>query len=230
MAVSIYKLISCRWSAAAWILKQNTCVQHPSGARSTLWCQAAVGSGYRGLYASHVQKQLLPNEADIICPSVLELFIRCLTSATKLLIPSALICRVTKPLISNFWKIVTFFLTLFHTLQMTLEAHSRLSSRRDQFGPTEWEIKAAELDWLQQKYSPADLLGQEMSPCTGDPIFKHNKNIHSMDTSCCIGSSSSQSTSAQHPKTKGYCNPGPWPHVMLQLESKHSKDSRVAKS
>lgn len=97
MAVSIYKLIRCRWSAAAWILKQNTCVQHPSGARSTLWCQAAVGSGYRGLYASHVQKQLLPNEADIICPSVLELFIRCLTSATKLLIPSALICRVTKP-------------------------------------------------------------------------------------------------------------------------------------
>lgn len=218
MAVSIYKLISCRWSAAAWILKQNTCVQHPSGARSTLWCQAAVGSGYRGLYASHVQKQLLPNEADIICPSVLELFIRCLTSATKLLIPSALICRVTKPLISNFWKIVTFFLTLFHTLQMTLEAHSRLSSRRDQFGPTEWEIKAAELDWLQQKYSPADLLGQEMSPCTGDPIFKHNKKhtqhghmlLHWLQLKPEHQCSASQNKGVLQPRAMTPCNAATW--------------------
>lgn len=54
-------------------------------------------SGYHSLYASHVQKQLLSNEADIICPPVLELFIRCLTSAVYHLIPSELICWVMKP-------------------------------------------------------------------------------------------------------------------------------------
>lgn len=51
-----------------------------------------VMSGYCSLYASHVQNQLLSNEADIICPPVLELFIRRLPSAMYHLILSELIC------------------------------------------------------------------------------------------------------------------------------------------
>lgn len=74
-------------------------------------------------------------------------------------------------LILSFGRLL-LFLSLFHTLQTTLETHSGLSSR------TEQEIKTAEPDWFLLKYSPADLLGQEVSLHTADPIFKHNKNIH----------------------------------------------------
>lgn len=47
-------------------------------------------------YASHVQKQLLTNEGDIICP-VLEPFIRCFISAMYHLIFSELFFWVIKP-------------------------------------------------------------------------------------------------------------------------------------
>lgn len=87
--------------------------------------------GYCSLYASHVQKQLLSNEADIICPPVLELFIRCLTSATYHLILSELICWVMEPAHFQFLGDCYLFLTLFHTLQMTLESYSQLNSRID---------------------------------------------------------------------------------------------------
>lgn len=76
-------------------------------------------SGYCSLYASHVQKQLLSNEADVICPSVLELFIRCLASAMYHLILSELICWVVKPAHFKFLENCYTFLTLFHTLQIT---------------------------------------------------------------------------------------------------------------
>lgn len=87
--------------------------------------------GYCRFYASHVQKQLLANEADIICPPVLEPFITCLTSAMYHLILSELICWVMKPTHFKFLEDCYRFLTLFHTFQVTLASNSWLNSRID---------------------------------------------------------------------------------------------------
>lgn len=116
-------LIRYSRSAAGWILKHLLLLPICTEEHVEM-------PGCCRFYASHVQKQLLPDEADIICP-VLEPFIRCLTSAKHHLVFSELSCWVIKSAYFKFLEDCYSFLTLSYILQMTLAFNSWLNSRID---------------------------------------------------------------------------------------------------